>query len=30
MDFVKIKGKEFITPDGNPILLKGINLRKLA
>lgn len=25
-DFVKIKGKEFITPDGNPILLKGINL----
>ena len=25
-DFVTIKGKEFITPDGNPILLKGINL----
>lgn len=25
-DFVTIKEKEFITPDGNPILLKGINL----
>lgn len=25
-DFVTIKGKEFITPDGRPILLRGINL----
>lgn len=25
-DFVTIKGKEFITPDGKPILLRGINL----
>ncbi len=25
-DFVSVKGKEFITPDGKPILLKGINL----
>jgi len=24
--FVSVKGKEFITPDGNPLLLKGINL----
>ena len=24
--FVSTKGKEIVTPDGNPILLKGINL----
>ena len=24
--FVSVKGKEIITPDGKPILLKGINL----
>ena len=24
--FVSVKGKEIITPDGKPILLRGINL----